>query len=409
MAQGATQGEGSAFMRLRQVAPMLDVALALLYALAHLLFFSTLANAILPGLDRLALLAMALAIACAITLAAWRGCWLAAGLAIAALGLVAVQLVVFSHLAQVPVNWNAGLSYTVLAGFIVFFNARHHLSLILRILVALAIAYCAAYALFADRLVELGGLGTQVLDGDNRGPRLVLANGYAALAVFACLVRLKSRPVDWRWLGPLALVLLALLEAQSRTFSVLAAMVAAFFLLGLLSGMVRWALAFIFTLLLAVVLSGAALPDWNPFGFFAFDPSGQVRAGAYALFQPYLADNPLTGIGLPPDRAAFEAFLGRPYVFWEDLGALGIWAGFGAWGLIAFLLLAYRSIFGIPVRGPDEMAVSLAALTAALFGILSPTLWSGSASLLANLVVASCLAHRQAFGRPLDAGDELAV
>jgi len=372
--------------------PSVDAAAAGLYTVAHLAFFSTLANALMPGLDRAALAILAVTVLVAIGRALWRGDTWAALLAMAVLALLAAQLAVFSRLAGQPLNWNAGLAYVPIAGFIVFFNARRELHAFLKALVAISMVYCAAYALFSGIIAGLGGAG--ILADDGRGQRLLLASGYVGLALFACLVHLRREPGNRGWWLALALVLLALIEAQSRTFSALAALVALLFLSGLLGPATRWVLAFTFTLATAAVLAGVALPGWNPFDRLVADASGQARASAYAALQPLLSGSPITGIGLPGSRQMFDGLLGQGYAYWEDLGAFGVWAAFGLAGLVAFLLLAYRALAGLYPRNAEEEALSLAAVTAALFGVISPSLWSGSATIVANLVVALWLERR---------------
>ncbi|MFD1940794.1 hypothetical protein [Paradevosia shaoguanensis] len=373
-----------------------DLFLAGAYVVAHLAYFSTLTNAIVPGLDRLALLLMTLAIAGGVARALWLGEWLAALLAIAAIGLVAAQLAIFAQLSDRPINWNAGLPYLSLAGFVLFVNAWKQRTAMLALLIGAAFAYCAIYVALAGMVAASGVLGgALVLAGDDRGPRLVLANGYAALAFFAALVRCRQGPVDWRWLGLLIVVLATFALAQSRAFSAVAALVAVLYLLGLTGGIMRWLLAIAFTVAIGGILFGAAVPTWNPFDLVAIDLSGAARANGYGALQPLLANHPLTGIGLPTDRAAFDAFVGRPFVYWEDLGPFGIWAAFGAIGLIAYLLIAYRCILAEPDEGRFSQILSLAALTIALYSVISPALWSGSASIVANLVLACWLTQRR--------------
>jgi len=167
------------------------------------------------------------------------------------------------------------------------------------------------------------------------------------------------------------------------------------YLLGLTGGIMRWLLAIAFTVAIGGILFGAAVPTWNPFDLVAIDLSGAARANGYGALQPLLANHPLTGIGLPTDRAAFDAFVGRPFVYWEDLGPFGIWAAFGVIGLIAYLLIAYRCILAEPDEGRFAQILSLAALTIALYSVISPALWSGSASIVANLVLACWLTQRR--------------
>lgn len=374
--------------------PSIDLLLAVAYCLAHLVFFSTFANAIVPGLDRIALVVMALAVFAAIALAARRGHWAPVVLAAGVLVLIGWQLLVFSRLAETPVNWNAGLSYLPIAGFILFFNARRDIVPLIEFLAGLAIAYCAAYALLAAWAI--GTQGVRILGGDSRGPRLMLANGYVALALFYCLVHIRFARNWWVWLAGLAAVALAQVEAQSRTFSAIVILIAGLALLGVPGERTRWTLAMIFTLLTAAVLAGAALPGWSVFQFMAWDPSGAARVTGYDALQPLRAQHPLTGIGLPPGREAFDLLVGEPYVYWEDLGAFGVWTAFGVAGLLAFLAIAYRCLFGVATSDPYRQAVSLAALAAAFFGVVSPSLWSGSSSVVANIVVALWLADRHA-------------
>ena len=100
-----------------------DFLIAVTYIFAHLAYTSTLANALAAGLDRLVLVAMVLAIMAGAARALWLGNWLAGLLAIAVMGLIALQLVVFALLSGEALNWNAGLPYLPLAGFVLFVNA----------------------------------------------------------------------------------------------------------------------------------------------------------------------------------------------------------------------------------------------------------------------------------------------
>jgi len=368
--------------------PSPDFLLASIYSIAHLIYFSTLGGLVSPLVDRVALAVVALAVATAIGMAIARRHYLAAFSAIAVLALIALQVLVFAHHLGTQPNWNVALPYVPMAGFILFVNARHELGGLLRLLVGLAIVYCAIYAVFADMFASLGQTaGLHMLSDESRGERLVLANGYASLALFAALVRLRFDLRDWRWLAVLAIVVLALVQAQSRVYALLAVGTAALYLLDLLRPPIRLVIGAVFAAVIMAILFGAAILDWNPFALVDWDSSGAARAMSYAALQPLLSAHPLTGLGLPSGPDGLGALVGRSYVFWEDLGAFGVWTAFGALGAAIFLALALGLVVGpLPDGSFEEEALGLALFTAALFAVVSPSLLSGSASILANFV-----------------------
>src|SRR5690606_7274197 len=85
--------------------PAVDFALAIVYCCAHLVFFSTLARAIAPELDRIALAVIAASVAIALARVAWRGEYRAALVTSGFLVLLTMQVLVFCWHAETAPNW----------------------------------------------------------------------------------------------------------------------------------------------------------------------------------------------------------------------------------------------------------------------------------------------------------------
>jgi hypothetical protein len=379
----------------------LDAILASAFILLNLAYESTLINLAGPEFYRISLGGMLVAVSVGIVRALMRGDVLAGALSLAVLMLIAWQMYIFSSIASYPINWNAGLSYVPMASFVLFVNCRTGIDRVLSFTFYASLFYCLVYISFASELVVMSSSVTsfrsaaKVLVADYRGERLFLAVGYAAYCMFFSLAYLKNSHGKLFWLVTFVVGAFAVYVSMSRFVSAVLLLVTVLGLLGWPRRTMRILLSIGFTAGVLINLAGVVLPDWNPYSFVASDASGFAREIAYDVLKPLVASNFLFGIGIPPAVVDFTAFVGRPFVFWEDLGPLGMWASFGLPGLLVFLSLAYMCIMGVKRNAEVSIlhyqALSFTALSFGLAAVFSPDLWVGSSAVFLNMLLAMWL------------------
>ncbi len=310
------------------------------------------------------------------------------------MALLVAQAFVFANVSGYPINWNILFSYTGILSFAVFTPlSGQQLDRVLRMLFVVSLAYCTLYLVLAIGIVRLPGL--KVLDDEVRGSRLFLSTAHAAYCLFHGIASLREGKRIALWLLPALLSAAAIALFFSRVFTLLLAIVVVLSLIAGTSRLVRQLLCgFMLTAAGAILLSVVA-PDLNPFAALGADPSGAARAAAYEILRGLLTNHWLLGIGLASEVKDFSVFVGQQYVFWEDVGPLGVWATFGLAGLIGFLGLAMFCILG--VRRPAEMdearfaTLSWSGILAGLTAIHSPDLLGGSAAPIVGLMIALAL------------------
>jgi len=375
----------------------IDFLLAVVYAACHLALFSSLLGAYAPALIRMPLVLMAGITVAASALVFLKGQYTAALLSLAALLLLAVQIFQFSTFAYSPASLNTAFSYTPIAGFIVYYNARRHLNAVMEFIFWTAMAYCAIYCLFSTSIATAGAdalpgaEGAKILAGDDRGARLALAIGHVVFGFFYALVRLRRSPKKLLWLLAVLLAGVSLYLSLSRSISVIVILTAVMFLFNLTGRKIRTFFLVGFLGFVAFNLAGVLVLDWNPFLIFSSDLSGEARARSYLVLQRYIGESPLFGLGLAPDRETFVSLVGGYYVFWEDLGPFGIWVTFGLVGLSASVLIGCLCLMGLrrtDLTPMNHEALLLAGFAIGLYGVQSPSAWAGTGTIISNVLVA---------------------
>ena len=322
--------------------------------------------------------------------------------ALLTVGFLALQLVVFAALSHLPVNWNVLYSYLPLAALPLFAQARDDVDWLANAAFFMSLGYCVLYVLVS---LELGSLllsgragDLHVLDADDRGPRLAISMGYVAycLCFGVAGFRQQRRAIFGLAIG---VGLAAIAVSHYRAFTATVALVLAIYLVVGLGRARRQVLALGFVLAVLVMLAGMLMPGWSVYGLFAADPSIAARQRGYAVLAPYLAAHPFLGLGLPSNGTDLWRLLGEPYVFWEDLGPVGVWASFGLVGLAAYLGLALFAILG--PRRPDMSpiayrAVTLSAVVCGLSAAYSPDIFGGSSVTVVGLLVAAAASRKAA-------------
>jgi hypothetical protein len=382
-----------------QASSPLGTFAGLAFIILHLGINSTLIN--LAGADffRFALGGMTLSVIVGMVVTFARGRLAVCGLALTVLLLIVCQLFVFSINANVAVNWNSAWSYVPVAAFVLFINVRESLDTILKYTFYISLGYCLVYIFLVagSNFLQINASsddfrsGAKVLFADERGARLLLATGYTIYCLFYSLVQIKAGKRR-------SFSCLTLMIASFALYLSMARFITASVLLVALLGMLGWlrslrpALAIIFVIVALLNVVGVVFPDWNPYDFIAGDSSGLAREISYQIMSPLVAKYFFLGIGVAPSGTDLAGFIGQEFVFWEDLGPLGMWAAFGLTGLIIFLALAILCIVG--VKKPSYIsnlhfeAVSLTCTSFGLAAVFSPDLWAGSSAAFVNILLA---------------------
>jgi hypothetical protein len=313
--------------------------------------------------------------------------------AIGIIAFLAAEHVVFCRMAGQPYNFNAILMYIPLISFFSLYRSGCSLRYILNTLAIVVTVYLAVYLIGYDWLIN-SGASRSVHAGDaSRGVRLLLATGFASFLAFYAIAA-SGRPLALRSVMFLMAVA-ALYLSGSRMFGMLFLVILALSTLRLLGFGVRLLLFGLFALICGVLLLGFVLPDWNPFGYMAWDGSAYARSLEYRYALLWSSRTWMFGVGIPGTFAQLQTFLKTPLyepLYATDLGVMGPLFVFGIPGLIAFLAATYFSI--VPViggrEGPEFRSMRLNGILCGMFGVLSPSLLlEQNALFLSILIVAA--------------------
>lgn len=366
------------------------------FLILHLGYASTLINLGGSIAFRTTLVLLAALTLFGIVSAIFRGKLLGALFSIAILVMIVVQMSVFSNRAWTAINWNSAFAFFPLASFALFSVTVRNAERNARFFILICVLYCATYVVFSPEIIKAGVadplrandiIGPKVLLDDLRGPRLFLSGGHAAAAAFAAWMHLKGSNERNRTatIFCLGISVGAIIASNSRVLIVL---FIAVFLLNLLVRSVGIKASVLLALLIgatAINIAGLFSIDWNVYQAFASDPSGQARATAYSLLGRAISNEFTFGVGLPPDVPSYFAYLRHSYVFWEDLGTVGVWAAFGLFGALVYLWMAVSSTQALRHSEPSTPELNGIFLAAGLFAIysaFSPDIMTGGSMVL---------------------------
>lgn len=301
------------------------------------------------------------------------------------------QVAIFSSTARFPLNFNILFSYVPMLALPIFANRHLPLPAILKLLFRISIGYCLVYALLGQSLAgmasDAGSVRVLTADG-GRGARVVLAGAFCAFAYFYALTRLRATG-GLIWIGLLAIAGAAAILSQGRTFILQIAIVTVMYLLGI-SAQARWLAVAAFLGVVLISVAGVIFPDLNPFTLFASDASGAARARGFSVIRGLVDEHFFFGVGIAPDTRSQSLFIGQPYLYWDDLGPLGVWYTFGFAGLLLFVWHVLVLIAGPPERvglpGADRDGLALTGLLLGLGSLVSPGIWLGSGTMVIAIV-----------------------
>ncbi len=364
---------------------------------AQLLIQSFLGAMVGPELTRLLFMITALGVFAGLALCVVEEKWATAAAGVFFLAFFYFQMLVFSGNSRVPVNPNILFTYLPAVSFVLFASRSVDMDRIFVFLFLASSLYCVAYLLLADQILAASQStdtsGVPVLKSDGtREARLYLAAGYPAFALFYALARFDFRR-RWPWIFGTLLPLAAMFAAQSRVFLAIVVLAVVIRGVGLLNRPMRIMLAIALVLGTVALLFGVLFPGANIYQLFAADASGAARLRAYTFVSALVNDYFLFGVGLAPDRASAAVRMGDPYLYWEDIGPLGIWYTFGMLGLILFIYHTVRCILGprpfVGISEPNYSALLAVGVVIGLNSITSPGIWNGNTALFLGLVLGS--------------------
>ncbi len=268
-------------------------------------------------------------------------------MAIGYVALVMNQLAVFADKLWLPVNTNAFFQYIWVMSFVPFAGVclAGGRTYLLKCVIGYGTGYCCLYALVS--MMQMAGvlpariLAELVSDLDFRGARIFLYSGLAALTYFYWLVQIRTR-ITWVSLSFFLICALASLLSLSRVYLLVIFCLSLVFMISPKPALLRFSAATVLGVGTAFVLSGMAIPSFNPFDLFASDVSGAYRALEYEVMRDRIFADPLWGFGMAPTADASKPFLGAYLIFPVDVGSVGVWFEFGLIGLILYLVILWR-------------------------------------------------------------------
>ncbi len=378
--------------------------LALTFIIPQLLFQSHLAAFLGSGFVRLCLGLSALAIVIGAFTVFVSGRLGIFALFIFMTALLVGQMYVFQMQTYAPLNWNALLQYLPVLAFAIFCTKGLQFELFFRVLFWCSLAYSLVYVLLYDQLISASlaaedGLVPVLVSDGTRPSRLFLASGFPAFVLFYSLPRVFQKG-GLPWAISALIGLMAVVSAQTRLFLVLLIFVSLLYLVGAASRFFRKVLAFIFVVVALYSVAGVLFPGAGLFNALAFDASGAARLRSASVLQFVLEQRWFQGIGIAPDRAMQVYVMGGdPYMYWEDLGPLGIWYTFGLVGLVAYIWHAVICILGAQpnevLSKPDSHALTLLGIASGVYSILAPGIWVGGSTFVLGLILAARVANAE--------------
>lgn len=372
-----------------------------LLLIADLLFTSRIYRAIETIPTQPLLLGSAtLLIAVYLVMALWRGFGWAPFLLILLLALLLCQMVVFSSIADVPVNWNAGFQFCWLFTFIIFFLAIEdgHGEYLGKTLFLYASIYIFVYVVMS-LLLRLGLLPVtafpgMVLDDAERGHRLFNYGIASAYAWFGWTQRFRIMR-STKSLVMLGVSGLAIYFSFSRVISIAIILLTLIYLSGVnLRSIGRFAFL-LFALVSAVIIFGVFDTDWNPFIYFSRDSSGSFRLQEYELARALLRLHPSLGIGIPPNAEEAWDLIQQDYFAASDLGLMGVWFDWGLAGVLLFVAGSYVSCSPRVICASEWNApLVLTGCLMAVYGCIAPVIFYPAGvtyfAVLAGFFLANC-------------------
>src|SRR5262249_22618206 len=154
--------------------------------------------------------------------------------------------------------------------------------------------------------------------------RVFLAASFPTFAFFYALDRIL-RLKRFIFLPLLAIPAGALALAQSRLHLAVMGVVTVAYVLGLTGALPRRLLLAGFFLVALVFMLSVPFPDFNPYRLFSGDGSAEARARALTVFRFFISEYPIFGVGISPTRADETSLLRASYIYWDDLGVIGVW------------------------------------------------------------------------------------
>ena len=310
-----------------------------------------------------------------------RGYMAPTALLVSALLLIFLQLYVFSGLAGVEVNINAGFQFFWVLTFVVFFLTIRdgHGPYLADTLLLYASLYAIVYGILALAfnfgLVGADALGILVAEDAERGQRLFSYTIASAYAWFGWLYRLRERRT-WLACVMLAVSGLAIYLALSRVVTLCLVLMTFAALRGYTLTSIGKVCIALLLAVSAISLYGVFDIRWNPFELFTSDTSGAFRMWEYDIARDLLREHFALGIGIAPSSEASWQFVKQDFFAPSDLGVLGIWLDLGLAGLACFLAGSYIACRpGIRMNPLRQAPLVLTGCLMAAYGCIAPVIF----------------------------------
>lgn len=320
--------------------------------------------------------------------------------------LISAQLLYSLNFGQ-PSALGALAPHLAFGAIVVFSEARVPIQDIAKAAFRVTVLYLLLYAVFHDQFLSLMYASTDYINTEGPGRRLTLPLSYVAFAAAYSISTMSVSRKSWPFLGAaLVLVLYCLWLANSRAFNLV-------FTIGILISLIaplRRRLRLVFGGLTIAIMALTCLmvpTNINPFRALDFDTSGHFRVVEYQIAREILREHPIAGLGIQSSLKRDTAIYVRdpdganPWdiitLYPGDVGAVGLWLNFGLHGLLlalygTWLCFSFRASPNMPARIAETLRTTGSVIGA--YGIIAPTIFGGSGTMLFALVVATHLGAR---------------
>jgi hypothetical protein len=300
--------------------------------------------------------------------------------AMAIIGLIGLQIYIFSGLSYRAVSINSGFQYISISAFIIFYivSLDRQKEYFMSVVIKYSTIYTLTYGFLALALYT-GLFPVTIFQGLiandlERGNRLFLYAAAAALAFFYWLQSAKRDPNPKHVILAFA-TFAAMLLSQSRVYILASSIIALLYIFTSRLMLIRLICLTAFWAMLLINLYGLLDPNWNPYAFFAGDSSGSFRINEYNLARTLITNHPWFGIGIAANASDEWFYIGQDFFFASDLGGMGVWID---WGLLGFIFFIFGThVICTPVRtvAPDySISLFLTGCLLAAFATIAPNI-----------------------------------
>lgn len=320
--------------------------------------------------------------------------------------LISAQLLYSFNFGQ-PAALGALAPYLAFGAVVIFSETRVSIQDIAKAAFRVSVIYLFLYAAFHDYFLSLMYISTDYINTEGPGRRLTLPLSYVVFSVAYAISTMSVSRRSWPFLGAvLVLALYCLWLANSRAFNLL-------FTIGIIIALVAPLRRRLRLLLGGVTIAIMAFTclmvptSINPFGALDYDTSGHFRVIEYEMAREILREHPIAGLGIQSSLKRDSAIFVRdpdganPWdiitLYPGDIGAVGLWLSFGLHGLLltlygTWLCFSFRTSARVPARIAETLRTTGSVI--GTYGIIAPTIFGGSGTMLFALIVATHLNAR---------------